>query len=79
MGEIVGGDDSVPIVLEPEVLCFLAPFIITASAYILGRKLFFPKYKQSEMHTIKSGRIFTGSICILHLGLMIVLFFKFVY
>ena len=68
-----------PIILAPEVLCFLAPFIITIPMYILGRKLFFKKYKQSEMHTIKSGKIFTASIFLLHIALMVVLCFLFVY
>ena len=68
-----------PIILAPEVLCFLVPSVITIPMYILGRRLFFKKYKQSEMHTIKSGQIFTASIFLLHIVLMVVLVFKFVY
>lgn len=66
-----------PIYAGKEILYFLAPFLISIPTYIVGRKLFFKKYKQSEMHLIKSGKIFTAIVGLIHIVLMVVLFFIF--
>jgi hypothetical protein len=58
-----------------EILSFLLPFIISVPLYVGGRKLWFKQYKQAEMHTIRSGEIFTLAIGLLHMTLMIVLYF----
>lgn len=58
-----------------EIIYVILPFAITIPLYLAGRKLFFKQYKQSEMHTIKSGQFFTATIGILHIAMTIVLFF----
>jgi hypothetical protein len=61
------------IYISGKIIPFLLPLIITIPSYILGRKLLFKTVKQSEMHLIKSGRIFTATIALTHLALTITL------
>ena len=61
------------IFVSQKIIPFLVPFIITIPLYILGRKIFFKNIKQSEMHLIKTGKIFTGIIGLIHLVLTIAL------
>ena len=61
------------IFMSAKIIPFLVPFVITIPLYILGRKLFFKNIKQAEMHLIKSGKIFTAMICLIHLVLTIIL------
>lgn len=63
------------IYMGKEILYAVAPLAISIPLYILGRKLFFSKYTQTEMHRLKSGRLFTLFIALLHIALMFVLIF----
>jgi hypothetical protein len=59
--------------ISAKIIPLLVPFIITIPLYIIGRRLFFKNIKQAEMHLIKSGRIFTAIIGLIHLVLTIIL------
>jgi hypothetical protein len=56
------------------MVVIVAPLLIAIPLYILGRKIFFKNVPQVEMHTIKSGKIFTLSIASIYMVLMVLLY-----